>query len=284
MPSNINAPHRPSVRRAVRRAVLAALVVVPSLAVLGLGVDHAEAARVAGLGREVEDIGRADRAGPEASRSGNDDPAMLHMLMTPKRPVAPGDSARAAAVAATLRVSIAKYRDTATAVADGYRMFAPQVKNQKVYHFTRGANALREAFRFDPATPTSLLYVKDADGTFRLVGGMYTAPKRFDLGQLDARVPLSIARWHKHVNWCVPKAGERARWMERKDGRPVFGPESPIATRAACDAVGGRFFASPLGWMVHANVMASHDPAVVWGDDHAMHDEHGAMMDMVHGH
>jgi hypothetical protein len=282
MPSNINAPHRPSVRRAVRRAVLAALVVVPSLALLGLGVDHAEAARVAGLGRQVEELGRPDRAGPEAGR--DVDPAMLHMLMTPKRPVAPGDSARAAAVAETLRSSIAKYRDTATAVADGYRMFAPHVKNQKVYHFTRGVNALREAFRFDPAAPTSLLYVKDADGTFRLVGGMYTAPKRFDLDQLDARVPLSIARWHKHVNWCVPRAAERARWLERRDGHPVFGPESPIASREACDAVGGRFLASPLGWMVHANVMTSRDPAVVWSDEHGGHDEHDAMMDVAHEH
>jgi hypothetical protein len=50
--------------------------------------------------------------------------------MTPKRAVAAGDSARAAAVAATLRASIEKYRDTAAAVADGFRMFAPQVKTQ----------------------------------------------------------------------------------------------------------------------------------------------------------
>jgi hypothetical protein len=206
------------------------------------------------------------------------------MLMTPKRAVAAGDSARAAAVAATLRASIEKYRDTTAAVADGFRMFAPQVKTQKVYHFTRGLNAVRAAFRFDPAEPTSLLYVKDAGGTFRLVGAMYTAPKRFDYEQLDARVPLSIARWHKHVDWCVPKMGDGKRWLERKDGHPVFGPRSPIATKDACDAVGGRFLASPLGWMVHANVMTSDDPAVIWGDGHAHGGDHesGTMMDMDH--
>ena len=213
-----------------------------------------------------------------------DEPGMLHMLMTPKRAVAAGDSARAAAVAATLRASIEKYRDTTTAVADGFRMFAPQVKTQKVYHFTRGLNAMRATFRFDPAQPTSLLYVKDAGGAFRLIGAMYTAPKRFGLDQLDARVPLSIARWHKHVNWCVPRTGDGQRWLERADGHPVFGPQSPIATKEACGAVGGRFLASPLGWMVHANVMTSDDPAVIWGDDHAHGGDHesGTMMEMDH--
>jgi hypothetical protein len=43
----------------------------------------------------------------------------------------------------------------------------------------------------------------------------------------------------------------------------VFGPQSPIATRDACDAVGGRFFPSPLGWMVHVNVFAE-DANDVW--------------------
>jgi hypothetical protein len=222
--------------------------------------------------------GAEARAAHATQPSAADDPETLHMLMTPKRPVAAGDSARAAAVAATLRASIAKYGDTTAAVADGFRMFAPQVKTQKVYHFTRGLNAVHAAFRFDPAEPTSLLYVKDASGTFRLIGAMYTAPKRFDLDQLDARVPLSIARWHKHVDWCVPKVAEGRRWLEQKDGHPVFGPRSPIATKAACDAVGGRFLASPLGWMVHANVMTSDDPAAVWHDEH----ESGAMMEMDH--
>jgi hypothetical protein len=268
-------PSAPSVRRggfrrSSGRTVLAVLATLAGLALVLalLGGTRPVEARVAHGTR------------PSAA----DDPEMLHMLMTPKRPVAAGDSARAAAVAATLRASIAKYRDTTAAVADGFRMFAPQVKTQKVYHFTRGMNAVREAFRFDPAEPTSLLYVRDASGRFRLIGAMYTAPKRFDLDQLDARVPLSIARWHKHVNWCVPKVGDGRRWLERKDGQPVFGPESPIATKAACDAVGGRFLASPLGWMVHANVMTSDDPAAIWGD-HA-HGEHesGAMMDMGHSH
>ena len=256
----LNAPRR----SAVRRAVLLALVALPALAVAGQGAARAQTAR------------EVDRSAGPADNSA------LHLEMTPLRAPAPGDSARAAAVAAELRRAIGKYRDTTAAVADGFRMFAPQIRNQKVYHFTRGLNAVQEAFRFDPARPTSLLYTKGADGTLVLVGGMYTAPKRFGPDKLDERIPLSIARWHKHVNWCVPPRGERERWLERADGQPVFGPESPVATKQACDAVGGIFHESPLGWMVHANVMTSTDPAAIWGDDHAGHDMQAGMKHDMH--
>lgn len=207
----------------------------------------------------------------------------LHMLMTPARVPTARDSAAAAKVAETLETEIAQYGDTVAAVEAGYRMFAPQIKTQRVYHFTNGLNALEEAFRFDPAKPTSLLYRKDPTGTFVLIGAMYAVPKRFTIEQLDARVPTSIARWHKHVNWCVPPRGAGQRWLERRNGEPVFGPESPIATRAECDAVGGDFHPSLLGWMVHANVIEP-SAAGVWGDDHAAHDMHDGMkMDPVKG-
>ena len=156
-------------------------------------------------------------------------------------------------------------------------MFMPQVKTQKVYHFTNKWNAVKEAFRFDPAKPTSLLYRKESDGHFVLVGAMYTAPKRFGIDKLDARVPTSIARWHKHVNWCLPPKDQSARWTERRNGEPVFGPESPIATKSACDAVGGVFHDTLFGWMLHANVLAGNDPTSIWGDEHAAHDMHDGM-------
>jgi hypothetical protein len=259
IPLHTNAPGR----RTVRRAALASVVALGSLGLLATGVARAQGAHA--------EHGAATHA---AAANGNE---ALHMLMTPTRSIAPGDSARAAAIAATLRASIAKYADTTAAVADGYRMFAPQIKNQRVYHFTRSWNAVQAAFRFDPAKPTSLLYTRGADGALHLTGGMYTAPKRWSADKLDQRIPLSVARWHKHVNWCVPARGQRTRWLERANGAPVFGPASPIATKAACDAVGGIFYADPLGWMVHANVMTSSDPAVIWGDEHAGHDMHDGM-------
>jgi hypothetical protein len=203
--------------------------------------------------------------------------ASLHMEMTPARHPTSGDSARAAEVARTLKAALAPYRDTAAAVQDGYRMFLPQVKEQKVYHFTNNWRGLQEAFRFDPAKPTSLLYRKGRDGRFELIGAMYTAPKRFGPEKLNDRVPLSVARWHKHVNWCLPPKGEGERFLERKDGLPVFGPESPIATESACKAAGGVFHETLFGWMLHANVMESSDPVAIWGDEHAGHDMHASM-------
>jgi hypothetical protein len=205
------------------------------------------------------------------------DHAALHMEMTPAIKGDHADSARAAEIAVALRAALLQYRDTSAAVAAGYRMFAPQIRNQKVYHFTSSWRAIQEAFRFEPTRPASILYTKAADGTFTLVGAMYTAPKRFGYDKLDARVPLSVARWHKHVNWCVPKRGAAERWLERKNGEPVFGPESPIATKEACSAVNGVFRETVFGWMLHANVFAGDDPATIWGDEHAGHDMHEGM-------
>lgn len=211
------------------------------------------------------------------ARSAEEINADLHMQMTPVRRGTAADSARAAGVAALLRDALKPYADTTAAVAGGYKMFMPLNKNQKVYHFTNNWRAVQEAFRFDPAKPTSLLYRKDADSRFVLVGAMYTAPKRFGPDRLDARVPLSVARWHKHVNWCIPKKNDKVRWLERKDGHAVFGPGSPIATKSACDAVGGKFHDTVFGWMLHANVFAGDDPKAIWGDEHAGHDMHGGL-------
>jgi hypothetical protein len=212
MPSSLNALSLGTVRRALLSATTGALLLLaPSLAAAQATHDHAAHSTA----------GAAMHAGENEA---------LHMEMSPTRPAAPGDSARAAGIVYTLRGAIAKYRDTSAAVADGYRMFAPKIRNQKVYHFSSNWVGVQEAFRFDPAKPTSLLYKKGADGRFELVGAMYVAPKRFTLEQLDARVPLSVARWHKHVNWCLPPRGQTERWLERKDGHAVFGPESPIAT------------------------------------------------------
>src|SRR5215831_15410045 len=147
-----------------------------------------------------------------------DENMMKHMQLTPLRTPTHDDSVRATKVAAELKQAIAKYQDTAAAVADGYEMFLPGVKNQRVYHFTNNGRALLSAFRFDPAKPTSVLYKRGADGKLHLVGAMYTMPKNASLSRLDARVPLGIARWHEHVNWCLPKRGDAARWLEQRDG------------------------------------------------------------------
>jgi len=194
-------------------------------------------------------------------------PADPHMTLTPPRPGSRADSARAAALVVGMRAALGKYRDVRVAQADGFHQFLPGVP-QPIYHFTNRRWAVEEMLRFDVAKPTSLLYRREADGTFVLVGAMYAASPRTSFDQLDARVPLSVARWHEHVNWCVPPLGGRARWRETRDGRPVFGPKSGIATAEACAAVGGRFVPRIFGWMVHVMAFAGDDPRVIWGSGH----------------
>lgn len=265
----IHALHRP--QRTVRLRLAVGLVA-------GIALALALVARLARAQTHVHAAvppASATPANPRAHSAGAH--AARHMEMSPARLGTKADSIRAASIVQTLRAALAKYRDTTVAVADGYHMFMPGLKEQKVYHFTSNWRAVQEAFRFEPSRPTSLLYRKDTAGTLVLIGAMYTAPKRFGPDKLDARVPLSIARWHKHVNWCVPKRGQTARWLERHDGAPLFGPESPIATKEACDFVDGKFHEAVFGWMLHANVFAGDDPAVIWGDEHAGHDMHAAM-------
>jgi len=195
----------------------------------------------------------------------------LHMRMSPARRATGRDSARAAQRVIELRTAIARYRDVRVAEADGYRVFLPDLP-QSVYHFTNWMYGVESALRFDPAKPPSLLYRRTAQGGYELVGAMYTARAGISLDDLDQRVPLGIARWHQHVNWCLPPRGEASRWTETDAGTPRFGPQSPIATKAACDAVGGRFAPRLFGWMVHATLFEGDDPATIWGgDEHAGH-------------
>ena len=194
-----------------------------------------------------------------------------HMAYTTPRPLTAVDSVRATKVVVELRQAIAKYRDVKVAEADGYKMFAPQIKNQPQYHFTKNWNAIRNQFGFDPARPTSLLYRKNEQGQFVLIGAMYTASRRTSEEALDARVPLSVARWHRHVNWCVPPRLAKDRWSETQNGRPVFGPLG-VSTKDECKAAGGRFIPQAFGWMLHANVFAGNDLRSIWHDDHMERD------------
>ena len=66
-----------------------------------------------------------------------------HMAYSSPRPLTKADSVRSAQVINELRQAIAKYQDVKVAEADGYKMFAPQIKNQPQYHFTKGWNAIR---------------------------------------------------------------------------------------------------------------------------------------------
>lgn len=212
-------------------------------------------------GSRTSESAAASHAVHEAMSGAMD--ANPHIRMSPVRAASAADSARATTIVADARVALAKYKNVRVAQREGYTIFAPNVP-QPVYHFTQAGAAIRAQFTHDVTRPTSLLYEKGTDGSFRLVGAMFTAPREATWEELDARVPLGIARWHLHTNMCIPRLRETERWREVANGRPVFGPTSPIATREACDAVDGRFLPVVFNWMVHVNMFEA-DP---WADHH----------------
>jgi hypothetical protein len=174
-----------------------------------------------------------------------------HMKMTALRPSKPGDAERAQQVAGEARKASEKYTDYHAALADGFEIFHPEVP-QKMYHFTNYRYA-REAFwQFNPEHPTSLLYEKHGDD-YKLIGVMYTAPKRLTEDQLDERIPLSVAQWHEHVNFCAPPASMPPAEKKQKMLGPnaQFGLRGSITTQEACDAAGGTFHPIIFNWMVH---------------------------------
>jgi hypothetical protein len=196
-----------------------------------------------------------------------------HMHMTSSRAPTPGDQAKADAVVAAANAAMAPYQDYHKAEADGYRIFLPNVP-QPIYHFTNYKHGWAARNHFDPLKPTSLLYQKTPDGGYKLVGAMYTDRVDATEDELNERIPLSVAHWHQHVNFCKAPAGQTAGYFG-PDAK--FGLMGSISTREACEAAGGMFFPHVLGWMVHVYPYET-DRKDVWSTD-----EHGAGHDnMTH--
>jgi hypothetical protein len=190
-----------------------------------------------------------------------------HMRMSAPRAAKPGDAERAATVVAAAKAAMEPYRDYHKALADGFRIFLPNIR-QPQYHFTKYANGRLAHTSFDPSKPTSLLYRKTADGGYELVGAMYTDRVDASEDELDTRIPLSVARWHQHVNFCKAPPGQFAAYFG-PDAK--FGLLGSIDTPADCAQAGGTFIPHVLGWMVHVYPYEA-DPAQVWRVDS---DEHG---------
>ena len=189
--------------------------------------------------------------------SGHDMDMGAHMFMTELRPANAADEKRAAEIVAVLRPAIEKYQDYRVALADGFQIFRPDLP-QEHYHFTNYTYAFEAAFAFNPAHPTSLLYTKTKDG-YKLEGAMYTARKKATEDELNERVPLSVARWHKHVNLCLPPKGATFQVADMK----TFGFLGSIATEDACTQAGGRWYPQIFNWMVHVYPYET-DPAKIW--------------------
>ena len=192
-----------------------------------------------------------------------------HMQMSQRTSLRAGDDGRAQTVLAGARRVVVRYGDLAAAQRDGYRLFHEEPVGHEE-HYTNWRLAQAEGRGIEPDRPGSLLYRHEADGTRRIVGVMYGAPAGAGPAELDARLPRSIATWHRHVDFCWG-----ARDSAATDDR--FGFAGSIHEPEPCRAAGGAFVPVVFGWMTHVYPGES-DPRRVWGgevmqmDDRAPHE------------
>jgi hypothetical protein len=170
-----------------------------------------------------------------------------HMCITPLRPKQPGDEQKAKALVAEVTATIKKYKDYKKALADGYVIANPKLE-QPQYHFNNEANGRLADTQFDPTRPSSLLYRRTPTQLYKLEGVMFTARRDATEEELNLRIPLSIARWHQHINFCAAPA-EKVK--EYHGEHPKFGMFGSIHTKEACQAEGGTFYPVMFSWMIH---------------------------------
>ncbi len=192
-----------------------------------------------------------------------------HMKMSTLRDPKPGDEDRATQIVEIARKTAEKYKDYHAALADGYKIFLPNLP-QKQYHFTNNWYGFEAAMHFNPEHPTSLLYEKQGND-YKLIGVMYTARKTATEEELDQRIPLSVAQWHAHVNLCAPPQDKKQQ-MWGPHAR--FGLAGSISTKDECEAAGGRFIPQIFGWMVHLYPF-EQNPEDIWSVERQRHGQHG---------
>jgi len=170
-----------------------------------------------------------------------------HMYMTPLRPTQPGDKEKTIAVVAAVKAAIERYKDYRKALLDGYAIANPKLK-QPQYHFMSQANTREADLRFDPSKPTALLYRRTPMQEYKLEGVMFTASPDATEDELNERIPLSTARWHRHINVCW---APEDKISDYKAAHPKFGMFGSINTKEACVAERGDFHPYMFTWMIH---------------------------------
>jgi hypothetical protein len=197
-----------------------------------------------------------------------------HMQMSLKGDPATGDAARAAEILAAADAVLSQYRDVKMAERDGYKPFYPTGRIGEEIHYTSSRYRRKEQQHVDYSRPGSILYKRTAEG-LKAVGVMYTAPADASPEQLNAIAPLSIATWHRHVDFC---GGPRTLPASEQFGPNArFGPQGSIHTEEACRGAQGLWIPVVLNWMTH---VYPNEPVKWGGTDMEM--EAGAPAGMAH--
>lgn len=184
----------------------------------------------------------------------------IHMQMSLKRKPQPGDEQRAQRIVTAARSVVAHYSHVNTALGEGYRPFHPTGKLGEEVHYTNYRYNRLEQRQVNYDHPGSILYKRTPEG-MKAVGVMYTAPQDSTPERLNAVAPLSIATWHRHVDFC---GAPRSLPLEEQSGpHAQFGPQGSIHTEEACKEAHGLWIPVVFGWMTHVYPNAN-SPNDVW--------------------
>jgi hypothetical protein len=238
----VNEKHNWSFQPSFKGTVVFTLIIGAALLTAPLGHARQQGQHQSSMpGMDMRDAGDVSNMGPSMAAMAG------HMYMTPLRPKQPGDIEKAKAVVAETKATMERYKDYRKALLDGYVIANPKLK-QPQYHFMNQANTREADLHFDPSKPTALLYRRTPIQEYKLEGVMYTASPDATEDELNQRIPLSIARWHRHINYC---AAPEDRIKDYQTAHPKFGMFGSINTQEACTAERGIFHAHIFTWMIH---------------------------------
>jgi hypothetical protein len=198
--------------------------------------------------------GKSDDTPVPAMKMGN------HMQMSVLGKPQSGDKERAQRIVTAARGVVGHYSDVNTALQDGYKPFHPTGKLGEEVHYTNYRYNRLEQSHVNYDHPGSILYQRTSEG-MKAVGVMYTSPQDSTPEELNAVAPLSIATWHRHVDFC---GGPRSLSVEKQLGpHAQFGPQGSIHTEKGCLEAHGLWIPVVFGWMTHVypNAKSPHD---VW--------------------
>jgi hypothetical protein len=186
--------------------------------------------------------GKTDETPVPSMKMGN------HMQMSLKGESQPGDEQRAQEIVADAHAVLVRYADVNVALRDGYKPFYPTGRMGEEVHYTSYRFARKERQHIDYRQPGSILYRRTPAG-MKAVGVMYSAPRDSTPEYLNGVAPLSVATWHRHVDYC---AGPRFLPVNEQFGADAqFGPQGSIHTEDACAAAHGLWIPVVFGWMTH---------------------------------
>jgi len=183
-----------------------------------------------------------------------------HMQMSLKGKPQAGDKQSAERIVNAARSVVAHYSDVNTALRDGYRPFHPTGKLGEEVHYTNYRYNRLEQRHVHYDHPGSILYKRTPEG-MKAVGVMYTAPQDSTPEHLNEVAPLSVATWHRHVDFC---GGPRSLPLEEQSGQHAqFGVQGSIHTEEECKEAHGLWIPVVFGWMTHVYPTAK-SPNDVW--------------------